>query len=139
MANENEQVVLRYKEMWNTRNLDIADEIISADYVGHDPLTSSAGPAGVKSAVQQALAAFPDLQFIREETFTSGERVVTRWTLSGTHRGEFKGVPPTGRAVIVSGISIYRLVNGKIAESWTQWDALGLMQQLGVVRSTKAA
>ena len=139
MANENEQVVLRYKEMWNTRNHNIADEIIAPDYVGHDPLTPTAGPAGVKTAVQQVLAAFPDLQFTRDETLSSGDRVVTRWTLSGTHRGEFKGVPPTGRAVTISGITVYRLVNGKIAESWSQWDTLGLMQQLGVVRNTKAA
>jgi predicted ester cyclase len=87
--------------------------------------------------------AFPDAHFTIHDAYTVGQNTdvqnnegqneITRWTVAGTHEGELAGIPPTGRRFSVSGISIARIVNGRIIESWNNWDALGLMQQLGVV------
>jgi predicted ester cyclase len=84
--------------------------------------------------------AFPDAHFTIDDAFTDGQNTevqneVTRWTVVGTHEGELAGIPRTGRRFFVTGISIARIANGKITESWNNWDALGLMQQLGVVSS----
>jgi steroid delta-isomerase-like uncharacterized protein len=70
-----------------------------------------------------------------EEIFSSGDRVVVRWTGSGTHVGEVNGIPPTGKSVRVDAITIHRMQSGKIAETWEVWDTLGFLQQLGVVPS----
>jgi steroid delta-isomerase-like uncharacterized protein len=78
-------------------------------------------------------AAFPDSSRIIEDQIAEGELVATRVTLRGTHRGEFQGIPPTGKRVAFTGIGIHRIVGGRIAEHWPQPDLLGLMQQLGVI------
>jgi predicted ester cyclase len=79
------------------------------------------------------MKAFPDARFEIQDEFTGSQNEVTRWTVTGTHQGELAGIPPTGRRFSVTGISIARIANGKIIESWNSWDALGMMQQLGVV------
>ncbi len=84
-------------------------------------------------------AAFPDGQMTIEDLVAEGDRVVARTTFNGTHQGEMQGIPATGKAVSVSGITIFRLDNGKIAEGWLVNDNLGLMQQLGVIPATQAA
>jgi steroid delta-isomerase-like uncharacterized protein len=76
-------------------------------------------------------AAFPDLQFTVEDIIDQDDRVVIRWSSRGTHQGELMGLAPTGKIVTVTGISIDRFADGKVAESWTNWDVLGLMRQLG--------
>ena len=78
-------------------------------------------------------AGFPEARFIVEDVIAEGDRVVVRYTVEGIHTGNFYGIPATGRTVSMSGISIYRLTGGKLAEAWVQYDQLGLMQQLGVV------
>jgi predicted ester cyclase len=93
------------------------------------------------------MTAFPDAHFTIDDAFTDGQNTevqntevqneVTRWTVVGTHEGELAGIPRTGRRFSVTGISIARIANGKITESWNSWDALGLMQQLGVVSEAK--
>jgi len=77
--------------------------------------------------------AFPDVHFTIEDQIAEGDRVVTRWTARGTHQGPLVGIPPTSKQVTMSGIAIYRLVDGKIVEQWGVNDMLGLLQQLGVV------
>ncbi len=77
--------------------------------------------------------AFPDTQFVIDEQIAEGDRVMTRWTAHGTHKGEFPGIPVTGRKAEVSGVQVDRFVNGKIVETWSVFDQLGLMQQLGAV------
>jgi predicted ester cyclase len=76
------------------------------------------------------LLAFPDLHFTIEDMFAEGDKVATRWTIRGTHRGEFMGLPPTGNQVTWSGINITRVVEGKLVEDWVEQDTPGLMQQL---------
>jgi steroid delta-isomerase-like uncharacterized protein len=82
--------------------------------------------------------AFPDLERKAEDQMTDGmQHVVTRWTMTGTHQGEFLGIAPTGKRISITGISIHRISNGRIVQEWHEWDSLGLMQQLGVVPTIK--
>lgn len=134
-----------FEDVWNRKDLDAIDEIIAADYVHHDASSPAVprGTEGYKQFVKSYMNAFPDAHFTIDDAFTAGQNEdgestagrseVTRWTVAGTHQGELAGILPTGRRFSVSGISIARVANGKIIESWNNWDALGLMQQLGVV------
>ena len=78
-------------------------------------------------------AAFPDFRLTIEDLIAEGETVMARWSCRGTHKGDLSGIAPTGKQFTISGVSIARFANGKMAEGWVNWDALGLMQQLGVV------
>jgi steroid delta-isomerase-like uncharacterized protein len=89
-------------------------------------------------AVSTSCAASPDLRFDVEESFASGDRVASRWTATGTHRGEFRGVPPTGRAVTVHGCTVNEVREGKIARAWIYWDSATLMRQLGLLGGREA-
>jgi steroid delta-isomerase-like uncharacterized protein len=137
MSAENEALVRRFfAEFCNERRGDVADEIVSQDYVSHGPQAPPAeGPEGVKVRVglyQDSV----DGQWRVDEIFSAaGDRVVTRWTGTGTHIGELMGLAPTGRPIAVEAITIHRIANGQIAEEWTVWDALGLLQQVGAVPS----
>lgn len=84
-------------------------------------------------------AAFPDACWQEEDLFAEGDRVVGRFTLRGTHQGEFMGIPPTGKPITVSNIHILRLVDGKIVEHWGHGDDMGMMQQLGAVSMPEAS
>jgi steroid delta-isomerase-like uncharacterized protein len=125
------------EEIFGGGNLDLADEIVAADYVGYDPALPEAirGPEGIKQAAAGYRAAFPDLTVTVEEQVAEGDIVVTRWTARGTHQGELFGIAATGKQATVTGISIERIVDGKIAEDRTNWDTLGLLQQLGAVQT----
>jgi steroid delta-isomerase-like uncharacterized protein len=134
MSVENEALVRRFfEEFCNGRRTEVADEIVAGDYVSHGPQAPPAeGPEGVKARVsvyQDSLDGHWDVQ----EVFSAGDRVVARWSGSGTHEGELMGVAPTGRPIDVDAISVFRIADGKIAEEWTVWDALGLLQQVGAV------
>jgi predicted ester cyclase len=131
---ENEQLVHRFfEEFCNGRQAEVADEVIASDYVAHGPQAPPAiGPEGVRERVglyQEALAGHWDVK----EIFSTGDRVVARWAGRGRHEGELMGVAPTGASIEVDAISLFRIADGKIAEEWTVWDALGLLQQVGAV------
>lgn len=79
------------------------------------------------------MSAFPDTKMTVEQQIAEGDKVVTRWKAQGTHKGELMGIPPTGKQVTVTGISIERIVGGMIVESWEEFDQMGMMQQLGVI------
>jgi steroid delta-isomerase-like uncharacterized protein len=134
MSAENEAIARRFfAELCNARAASVADEIVAADYVSHGPQAPPAeGPEGVKARIavyQDALEGFWDVQ----EILSAGDRVVVRWIGRGTHVGELMGIPPTGATVAVEAITILRIADSKIAEEWTIWDALGLLQQIGAV------
>jgi steroid delta-isomerase-like uncharacterized protein len=134
MSQDNEQLARRFfEEFCNARRAEVADEIVVEDYVSHGPQAPPAeGPDGVKARVavyQDALDGHWDVQ----EIFASGDRVITRWIGRGTHNGELMGVAPTGRPIAVDAMTVFRIADGKIAEEWTVWDALGLLQQVGAV------
>jgi steroid delta-isomerase-like uncharacterized protein len=136
MGTSDEAVVRRfYEEMCNGRRNELAPELFAADHRFHDPQVPAAdGPQGVADAVSTYQESV-DGHWSIEELFSAGDRVVVRWVGSGTHVGEVNGIPPTGKAVRVDAISIHRMADGKIAESWEVWDTLGFLQQLGVVPS----
>jgi steroid delta-isomerase-like uncharacterized protein len=134
MSTENEALVRRFYEDFATgRRDELAAELISDDYVSHGPQAPPAhGPDGVIDRVglyQRAV----DGQWSIDEIFSAGDRVITRWTGTGTHVEELMGIPATDRSFSVEAISIHRIADGKIAEEWTVWDALGLLQQIGAV------
>jgi steroid delta-isomerase-like uncharacterized protein len=137
-AEENKALARRViEEMFNEGNLDVADEILAPDYVDHDPSSPQEirGPEGLKAFVGMARSAFPDTHIRIEEQVAEGDLVATRYVVSGTQEGEMEGIPPTGNRVEFSGISIDRFSGGKLAETWDNYDALGMMQQLGVIPS----
>jgi steroid delta-isomerase-like uncharacterized protein len=137
MSAENEALVRRFfAEFCNERRGDVADEIVSQDYVSHGPQAPPAeGPEGVKVRVGLYQDSVDGRWRVDEIFSAAGDRVVTRWTGTGTHIGELMGLAPTGRPIAVEAITIHRIANGQIAEEWTVWDALGLLQQVGAVPS----
>jgi steroid delta-isomerase-like uncharacterized protein len=128
---DNKALVRRgIEEAWNQRNLAVLDELYAPDFVYHSDLTSL---EAYKQAIELNLTAFPDLHFTIEDMVAEGDRVGARWTFRGTHQGLFQDIPPTGKQVTITGISIFRVANGKGVEVWTDADYLGMLQQLGVV------
>jgi steroid delta-isomerase-like uncharacterized protein len=145
MSEHNKAIVRRLvEELWNKGNLSVADELFAPNYEHHDASTLDfgRGPESEKKRATLYRTAFPDIQLTMEEVIAEGEIVMTRWSCRGTHKGDLSGIAPTGKQITISGVTIARLANGKMAEGWVNWDALGLMQQLGVVpelAKTKAA
>jgi steroid delta-isomerase-like uncharacterized protein len=136
MPTENKAIVRRlYQEVWNERKLDVVDTLLSASHALQDPEISASqvGPKLYKRRVVEVTTGFPDLCFTVEDTIAEGEKVVACWTISGTHKNEYMGIPATGRKVAFEGITVHHIKNGKILDSYTRWDALGLMRQLGAI------
>ena len=141
-SEENKDISRRAdEELFNRGNLSIADELFASNFVYHDPVSHEEwrGPESVKSYATMLRVAFPDLHQTIEEQIAEGDKVAYRWTARGTHQGEFMGIAPTGNRVEMTGISIARLIDGKLEEIWENYDALGMMQQLGIVPSSEQA
>ena len=142
MANaEYEAIARKGIEVFNTGDMSLVDETTAPDAVGHDPANPEdlAGPEAFTSLVKMYRDAFPDLNMKVEQIISDGDFVVTRWSTTGTNSGSLAGMPATGKSVTGSGITIDKIVDGKIVESWTQWDNMGLMNQLGVGTPEAAA
>jgi steroid delta-isomerase-like uncharacterized protein len=138
-AAENSALVRRFiEEIFNQGNLEAAEEILAPDYIHHDPTTGQFGSGieGFKQMISLYRQAF-DLRIVLEDQVGAEDKVVDRWTGHGTHQGEFMGLAPTRRNITATGISIHRIMNGKIAETWNNYDALGIFQQLGIVPGHK--
>ena len=121
-------------EAINRKNLDAIDKLVVPDFIEHVPLPGQGpGRDGLKGAIGMFLTAFPDLAWTTDEQIAEGDKVVSRFTWTGTHRGEFLGIPPTQRSVTVWGVVIDVVKQGKFAESRIIMDTMGLMQQLGVL------
>ena len=136
MSEANKNVVRRlFEEVWNKGNLQVADELFASTYVHHDPSSPDLGrgPESEKKRAMLYRTAFPDLRLTIEDIIAEAETVTARWSCTGTHKGDLSGIAPTGKQFTISGISVARFSNGKMVEGWVNWDALGLMQQLGVV------
>lgn len=136
MSAANKAIVQRlYEEVWNNRKLEHIKEIISPSHALQAPniFGSSIGPEAYKRNVLGFLAGFPDLHWAIEDTIAEKDKVVACWTISGTHKGDYMGIPATNKKVSAEGITIHHLANGKIMDSYSNWDVLGMMQQLGVV------
>ena len=134
-AEENIAVVRRFfDEVCNGRRLELAEELLTPDHVYHDPqIPNVVGPRAMASAVAVYQTGLNGRWTVEELRAAEGDRVVARWTGTGTHTAELNGIPPTGRSIRVAAVHLFRLEGGRIAEQWCVWDALGMLQQLGVV------
>ncbi len=133
MSEQNKTIASRFLDaLWNKLDFAVVDELISSDYDGHSSADVH-GPVGAKAIAFILRTAFPDFQFAIEDQIAEGDRVVTRWAGGGTHSGEFLGAPATGRYVTLTGITIFRIVDGKLRDGWTNEDLLGFMTQLGAI------
>ena len=136
MSADNKAIVRRlYQEVWNKRKFEVMSEIISPSHALQAPNISgsSIGPEAYKRQVLSFLAGYPDLRWTIEDTIAERDKVVACWTISGTHKGDYMGIPATNKKVSVDGITVHHIANGKIMDSYSNWDALGLMRQLGAV------
>jgi steroid delta-isomerase-like uncharacterized protein len=136
MSEHNKAIVRRlFEELWNKGYLSLADELFSPNYQHHDSSSPDfgRGPESEKKRAALYRNAFPDLRLTIEDLIAEGETVMTRWSCRGTHKGDLNGIVATGKPFTISGMTIVRLANGKMAEGYVNWDALGLMRQLGVV------
>lgn len=123
-----------YAEFVNQGNTETFDALVADDFVEHEELPGLPATAeGVKQFFSGFRAAFPDLQFEVEEVFGAGDRVVARFVMRGTHKGEFMGMAPTGKTVAVKAIDIFRFADGKITDHWGLTDTMAMMQQLGAM------
>ncbi len=141
MSLEDNKAVARryYDEVLNGRQVDLVDELATDDYVEHDPMPGQGtGRAGLKDRARLISEALQP-SFTIEDVIADGDRVVVRWTNSGTHVGDFVGIPPTGRSFRIAGIDIHRLENGRLAEHWHVVDQLSMLQQLGLLPSPEPA
>jgi steroid delta-isomerase-like uncharacterized protein len=136
MSENNKTIVRRLiEEFWNQGNQSLADQLFTPNYTHHDSSTPDfgRGPESERKRATLYRTAFPDIHLTVEDIIAEGETVMTRWSCRGTHKGDLNGIAPTGKQVNISGVTVLRLTNGKMAEGYVNWDALGLMQQLGVV------
>jgi len=129
---KNKAIVRRCMEELDKGNWAIFNELLTRDYVYHMPGRSFTRDES-EQFMRSLRAAFPDGRVTIEEMIAEGDKVVTRYTSSGTHKGDFMGIAATGKKVVVTGIVITRVDKGKIAEDWEEFDAMGFMVQLGAI------
>lgn len=122
-------------ELWNKGNLDVCHEVFAAHCSFHDPSFPIEGVAGMKEQVRQLRAANPDLHLDVHDILADGDLTASRWTMGGTSRGEFRGLPATGKTYVMTGATIDKWEGDRIVEEWTNYDLLGCLQQLGIIPS----
>ena len=136
MSNANKDIVRRqwYDELWDKWNVAIADELFTTDYRLHlSGVPAPADRATTKQIVAMFGGSFPDMKHTVDEMIAEGNTVAARWTVDGTHRGDFQGIAATGRKVRLSGTTIHHMADGRIKETWLTVDNLDLLQQLGAI------
>ena len=132
-ADENKKIAKEFFErIWNQGDESAIDQFIPVDAAGNDPDFGS-GREGFKVQWRKWREAFPDLHFECKDFVAEGDKVLTRWTLTGTHQGEFLGAPATGNKIKVEGMSLDRIENGLVAEGFDGWDNIGFRKQLGLI------
>ena len=130
----NKAVIRRDIDFWNGHDAEKIDEVYTDDYVGHEVNGSHGGNRDqVKQAAAAVFAAFPDMHLTADAIIAEGDKVVKLWTVRGTHKADYMGIPATGKKIVVTGCNVFRIAGGKVAECWAHTDALGMMQQLGVI------
>jgi steroid delta-isomerase-like uncharacterized protein len=134
MSEENKALERRmYEEIYNKKNMGAYEQFYAADWVCHpSPPGLSSGLDGMKQWHTMMSKAFPDLQAKLEDILAEGDKIACRWTATAAHKGEFMGMPATGKQVTITGIHIDRIAGGKITETWNYTDMVGVMQQLGI-------
>jgi len=135
MSTETNKAIVRrvFNELVNNGNLGAAAEFIGPNYVNHNIPVPATGLEAFKMAVMMFRTAFPDIAVVLEDVVAEGDKVVTRGYFTGTHQGDFNGIPATGRSIKAAYIDVWRIENGKAAENWVQLDMMGILQQLGAI------
>ena len=138
---ENETIARRFEEAANTGNTADAAEFIAPGFTQYGPGTPPlpSGPEGFQELIRFYRAVFPDLHLTIEDMLVTEDKAAIRYRVRGTHRGEFEGIPPTGKQVETMGIDIVHITDGKITKAWTLYDTLGFLQQIGAVRLAPVA
>ncbi len=131
----------KFEDLWNGRKEGLLEELFAPDFVGHDPATAEPirGIEGYRAWMKDMIRGLPDLRFELHEMIAEGDRVVIRWTLRGTHLGKWNEIPATYKTVEITGMTLYRTADGKLAEMYNEWDSLGLLRQLGLLPPPLAA
>ena len=124
-----------YKEVWNERKVQCVDKYLSPSHALVDPnaMDAMTGPAAYKTILTRFMRAFSNLKFEVQDMVCEGDKVVASWMISGVHTGEYNGVAPTNKKISVEGISIHQIADGKIMDSYSVWDTLGLMKMIGAI------
>jgi steroid delta-isomerase-like uncharacterized protein len=132
IAAANKRLVRRfYKEVYGDWNMALVDEAVSPRFTSHDwPKGSSIGPEGFRAFYSAIRTALPDARYEVDDLISERDEVVVRWRLLGTHLGDFRGMAPTGRAIALAGIAIYRVSDGKLMERWVVTDLHGVLEEL---------
>ena len=133
-ADDPKSLNARWIQAFNEQDWAAESACRTADYRAHTsgvPVPLDA--AGWDGFMRTFTAAFPDAKIVIEDSVSEGDTVASRWTITGTHQGDFQGVPPTGRPITMKGIDFSRVVDGRIAEHWAQFDVLAVMQQIGAL------
>ena len=132
IAAANKRLVRRfYKEVYSDWNMSLVDEAVSPRFISHDwPAGSPKGPDGFRGFYSEIRTALPDGRYEVDDMISEGDKVVVRWRLVGTHKGDFRGIAPTGQAIVLKGIAIYRLEDGKLMERWVVTDLHGLLEEM---------
>jgi steroid delta-isomerase-like uncharacterized protein len=127
-------------ECWNQGNLNAVSELVADNCRYHDPVFPSltSGAENIKNHIQTCRSGFPDLMFTIDDTIAERNEVLVHWTGTGTHKGQFLGIPPTNKNASVTGTSIFRIEDSKIVEEWANWNLMSMMEQLGIATAPQA-
>ena len=131
-AAANKELVRRfYKEVYVDWNMALADQVVSPQFTSHDwPQGGPTGPQAFRDYYSAMRSTVPDARYEVDDLIAEDDKVVVRWRLLGTHKGDFRGIAPTGRAIVLKGIAIYRVENGKLMERWVVSDLHGLLEDI---------
>ena len=131
MSDENTRIIVRWFEgVWNQGHREVIDQMLAADCIIHDGATAITGPAEFKRFYDRMRASFSDMRVTPQHGFGADSYACLRWTVQMRHTGDDLGIPATGKVVETTGMSIVRIVDGRLAEAWQNWDMLGMMQQI---------
>jgi len=142
LTTNNKDVVLRfwYQELWDNWNIAVADALLADDYRLHAPgVPVPLDRETTKQVVAMYGTSFPDLKHTVDELITEGDTVAARWTVRGTHKGEFQGIPATGKSVKLSGITFHHPQEGRVRETWLSFETVEQLQQIGAVPAVAKA
>ena len=132
----NKTIVRRfYQEVWNERKVQVVDKFLSPSHALVDPNASDTrtGPEAYKEVVTRFFRAFSNLKFDVQDMVCEKDKVAAYWTISGVHTGEYNGIAPTNKKIQVDGISIHQIADGKIMDTLSVWDTLGLLKRIGAI------
>jgi predicted ester cyclase len=132
MATDLKQVSCKViEELFDAGHVEYLEEVSQLTFIGHDPIAGTVSLHDQERVARSFRTGFPDLRCAVVDVVREGDRVVCRWRATGTHRGEFMGIPPTGRSVEFEGLTLLRFGGERLAEVWTQYDAFRILGQLG--------